>query len=65
MVSPKAKLKKCEAYFFKRQKDAAFRLRSPPAVEAKGFVKFNYGETAAWFLKNLIQNPWSNLITKA
>ncbi|PVD53741.1 hypothetical protein DC498_04315 [Terrimonas sp.] len=35
LVSPKAKLKKCEAYFFKRQKAAAFRLRSPPAVEAK------------------------------
>jgi len=34
-VSPKVRLKKCEAYFFKGQKEAAFQLRSPPAVEAK------------------------------
>jgi hypothetical protein len=28
-------LKKCEAYFFKGEKAAAFRLRSLPAGEAK------------------------------
>lgn len=35
LVSPKAELKKCEAYFFKRQKAAAFPLPNEPAVEAK------------------------------
>jgi len=41
LVPPKAELKKCAAYFFKRQKAAAFRLRSPPAVEAKILSYFN------------------------
>jgi len=35
LLPPKAELKKCEAYFFKGQKAAAFQLCSPPAGEAK------------------------------
>ncbi|PVD51811.1 hypothetical protein DC498_12200 [Terrimonas sp.] len=58
-------IEKMRSIFFQKTKAAAFRLRSLPAVEAKRFVKFNYAETAAWFLKNLIQKPCSNLITKA
>jgi len=33
-VLPKARFKKCEAYFLKEAKTVAFQLRSPPAVEA-------------------------------
>jgi len=43
-VPTKSGLKKCEAYFFKGEKAAAFRLRCPPAVEATALYIKSHGE---------------------
>ncbi|PVD51556.1 hypothetical protein DC498_14120 [Terrimonas sp.] len=59
-------IEKMRSIFFQKTKSSGVPVTQPAGCGGKKrFVKFNYAETAAWFLKNLIQNPCSNLITKA